>query len=902
MAENLADIMEVGDDIEASDKVEGFKATHKDVVGYWTTQIKAAEEKAKPNREDAKEAEKFYRGDPTAWEDDATWTGPTTQENIFYRDVMVMSGQLLYTDPKTVASTNRSKQYKGFAKATQNFNNYVIKEQQYKAEIKRSLIQAIFRNFACVHHYWDPHRQLPEIQWIANEVYPDVDCQGDLRRADWVVVEFFPTLDEMLADPEISDQVKKKLAEHPQAYRYPNKGGDEAEAETGTTEAAEESAPEVDTKADPSRIKLRAFKVYTKKGIAPNLKAKALLKKAKAFGRDDDDAEEEVSDIKDVDGKDGKKTAKTFDITDRLGYGIPENPTPEDQEEYNESIEEGLKERLCVVVVENFPLVLKATPWPLDFFDADEWPISMLRLTELPGDIYGVSLFKVLRPLLKVINFILSFWFADVRESCRRDLFVDEDAFADTGDEGGGIAKLGSGVHNQAIKTKKGRAKDAVHIQEYTPRQDGPIARLLEIARRGHDDTSGVNDMARGSTGDVEKTKAEAMLLNDRASEAIGIIVDAVDDFIRDIARKTTMCLHTYVERESKYKPCKECKGTGIVKGTELEQQSLAGSDEVPCKKCGGKGNSDVVIYKGADYFLSEDDAKNWIDDLSIDRIRAEITIDVEPGSTRRTNQERKLYQLLQLFNTVGPVLEKHGCWRAFGEMVRRIIMNTEVPDAESMAPTPEEWDAAVAVAEQMRQMAAQPPPPPPPPPDPAKVAQINANAMLEKARMDAAIEMKRMEMERDVKLLELEIKQEELKIKKQEAQDRALLGIANAGMKGANDGAKNEQAKGKLDLESGKAQRDGDRADRQEAREIQGENDFQKQIEMLMDGLDQIKDRLDGEDIFGSPAEAAAGDALRGSEFAPVDEGPEEPAQPAQAPAPQMQQAAMPPQPGGMM
>ncbi|MEK7384179.1 MAG: hypothetical protein AAB262_12950, partial [Elusimicrobiota bacterium] len=204
-----------------------------------------------------------------------------------------------------------------------------------------------------------------------------------------------------------------------------------------------------------------------------------------------------------------------------------------------------------------------------------------------------------------------------------------------------------------------------------------------------HDDTSGINDIARGSAGDVEKTKAEAQMLSDRASEALGLIVDSVDDFIRDIAQKTVMALQRYVEKASTWTTCETCKGTGGVASQDLADVPMVGpAPAVTCPECNGTGRGANVIRKGADWFLDPEDAAGWDDSLTLEQIRAELVVDVEPGSTRRSNQERKQRSLVELFAVVAPIYEKYGLFRPFFEFVTRIVLTSELPDAEGLAPT----------------------------------------------------------------------------------------------------------------------------------------------------------------------------------------------------------------------
>lgn len=674
------------------------------IVDYWDRQIKAAEILAEQNKKDAVEAEQFFRGDPEAWMSKKTWDGPTTQENVFYRDVMVLSGQVVYSDPKALVTTARGEKLAAMAKATQKLANKTIKQQKYKEQIRRALIRAIFRNIAFVYHSWDPFTGLPSISYCNNEVWPDNDCEGDLANADWIVEEFYPALTDILADGDISPEVKRELLRTKTLLKfYSEETAKDAESGKGAAAACG---------------KVRAFRVWSKRGAAPFKKGMSsdgddLNLDSLAGSLDDDEREANETPAKSWAPGGGKvgytahapMGGKTDlgEVAAAAGVGLDPKPEQDVIADQIEAKEE--EDRVLLVLVDGYRKIVKQGPWPLDHFGRREWPYSMIRLTDLPGDIYGVSLFKVLRPLLRIMNFILSFWFADARESVRRDNFYDEDALADASQE----EKLSSGVHNQWIKTKKGRVNNSVYTHEYAPRGDSPIFRLYEVVKKAHDDTSGINDIARGSAGDVEKTKAEAQMLNDRASEALGLIVDSVDDFIRDIASKTVMGLQRHIEKTSTWTACETCKGAGEVQGQDLADVAMVGPGAmVPCPECQGSGHGENVIRKGADWFLDPDVAVGWDDSFTLEQIRAELTVDVEPGSTRRSNQERKQRSLVELFSVVGPIYEKYGLFRPFFEFITRIVLASELPDAEGLAPTQKEIEEGVAQVQAQMQAAMQ--------------------------------------------------------------------------------------------------------------------------------------------------------------------------------------------------
>lgn len=683
------------------------------ICEYWFQQVKAGEEKAAANKAEAKEAEAFYRGKPEAWTNKELWDGPVTQENAFYRDVHVLSGQLMYTDPKVLISTNRGEMLMAFADSLSTLVNYTIKEQSYRNEIKRALIQAIFRNVSWVYHAWDPQRGLPCIQWCANEVWPDVDCHGDTKRAAHMIEEVYLGLDEILSDPEIDEKIKNEILDAREALRFPDGQEEHFEGKIKRSQA--------------SLIKVRAFRVWSKKGEAPH--------RRHAPGLTNEDLESSV-----IEGK-SEMTASPDAV------GMPVTPNPATTQFTAADRAAAAEGRTLLLLIDNFKKVVKQEPWPIDCLDRDDFPYSMLRLTELPGDLYGVSLFSVLKPLFKIINFILSFWFADARTSCQRINLYDKAAIPEDAER----KKLHSGEHNIWLGVEKGRVNDALGQKEFTPRSDGVLQRLLEIAKRGHDDVSGVTDMQRGAAGDVEKTKAEAQILNDRASEAIGLLVDAVDEFLRDVCRKTTMIVQRYVLKESLWEDCPTCQGTGAVDATDLEAMGVSGVDLKICEECGGSGHQPDPIRKGADFFLDEYKAANYRDDFTTDQIRAELAVDVEPGSTRRSNQERRQQQLIMLFNTVGPHLEKYGLFKQFFELIKRIILTSELPDAESMVPKPEDWQPAVEAAMAAQQAAAAPPP------DPAIAEQEKAAAEAEAAEAQRAFDAEEKEKDRQHELTKLQ-------------------------------------------------------------------------------------------------------------------------------------------------
>lgn len=729
---------DVGPEITDGDRSDAGAFPHERVRKHWLSKLEFAEAVNRQNKKDGEEAAAWFEGGvDNEWKgtDPDFWNGIQVATNTWHRDVNILTSFLLHSDPRILVNATKGEEFEPTAKAMEKLAMKTYREMRYRDETKRALIEALFRNRSFVFQGWDSYRGLPTIRWCAEEVYLDPDSFGDIKRAGWIAEQYTARLEDLLDDPEIAEDIKKDLKEKKNLHQFTRPDQDRTVNEGGMSPTSD---PRV-WDNQPGFTKIVAYRIFSREGLLPGYRG------------------EKKEEIVEVD--------PGFDSNPHLPVPPPERPidaAPAPQK--SDPIDSG--RRKFILLIKGYDKVVKVSDWHMNHFDRDEFPYEMLKLTELPGDLNGVPTFKIVRPLLRTMNYIISFEMAEARATARRLIEADTGKIVEAGE----FEKIESGKHLEVIKTSGVGAINMVEFKGRNPRN----IEFYQLMRQMHDEVTGVNDTIRGQA-TVEKTATESNLLHDSAQAAFSSLTDAVEVFHENIARRTVMALQRYVPTQTVFAPCEECgvpcetclengeltpdcpqcggigitKGPGFVAGKELSQMTMAGPMAVPCEKCQGSGldNEAVAegrpIQKGADWWLPPELAQAWRGDITVEQIRTEVAIEVEPGSTRRDYHERRFTLVQQLYQLLQPMYTQMQLIRPLSELTEEVVKATELPNAEALAPTQDEWMQSIQMLQAQAMAAAGPSPE-----DQANQKQQEADAQAQEKALEAE-ESHRRDMEK---------------------------------------------------------------------------------------------------------------------------------------------------------
>lgn len=759
---------------------------HKAVHDLWKARVDCGADATKTNRKAYKEAREWFRGGKAEWRFEGADSICSPQlrvsANAWYRMVTILISHLSSNDPRVLVEPAKGVEFEPFAKAAQKLAQAAYREQKYRLEIQKALVEAILRNRSYVFQGWDSHRWLPTIRWCEDEVYIDPDSGGDLKNAQWVAEQYTAKLDTLLNDDEITDETKELLRTTTSAHVNSR---DRTPGEDGAPEAMDAGAKSWD--AQPGFKKVVAYKVYSREGLLPG-------------GQTTEGDSVNESEI-----PAWMQGVSPF----RGGNDRPNDASPESQAP--DPIDAAGR-RVQLLLVKGIDRVIKAVPWHMDHFDRDEFPYVRLQFSWCPDDPDGVTLFQIMRPLFIAKNGIISFAMADSKLSAQRRIGIDETVVVDEAER----AKITNGKHLEAYLK---RGPNGVTVDEFGAKNPTSLNLLPEIDSL-ISDTSGVTDVLKGQSGAVEKTKAEAIMLNDSANAALAYLENPFEVFNEDVSRLTVMAEQRYIKRATAYEPCPmcaqpcaACDGLGEVDGGECDdccgkgatkgagqsvveapmEPMLAGRFSgvpLPCPCCQGSGwapgaQKSGPLRKGADWWLSTADAAAWRDDLSLEQIRSEVIVSIEAGSTRRDYRERRVGLLNNLYDRLGQEYRDQGLQRPLAYLRREMVMATELPNAEAALPTPEEDAKIQAKTDAMQQaqlMQAQAAAQAPPQPDPQQIAaqqQAEAQAAAQaqqQAQADQAEKQARVQIDVQAQQQKAALEQQRLQLDTAERAGRAQL------------------------------------------------------------------------------------------------------------------------------
>lgn len=729
---------------------------HKKVRDLWDARIKYAQDADKQNEIDYSDAENWFRGgdraasDPSGDSPDGSARDSKFTSNRVYGIVTRLVSFMVHQNAKVICAPLKGPALKPFAKATEKLADKAAYEKGYHEQKKKAFVEAILRNHGFVRQGWDHYDWLPVLEWPDGEVRLDPDCGGDETRAGFMVEEVKFRLDDLLEDDEIPEEIREELKDNRDLHHLSRTSPSKLDKDSEQREKEER----VWDKQPGLRI-VNGYRIWSRIGLLPGIR--------------DPKGDDSIESVREK----PMPTTRPFG-QGRLGfnpnaYHVPPVRSTEAPPEAQTSDPFDHGRRVYILMVEGFPKVLKVTDWPMDHYRRDEFPYVQIRLSDLPGDLHGVPFIRAIRPLIVCFDRFFATWVNDKRHGARRIIEADENIHQTE------LDKIERGSNWEVIKVPQ--IGNSIRVTEFGAK-DQSYVDLLPALKDMIDNATGDNDVFRGAAGSTQKTATEAEKLYDNTAAALGYLEDAIELFEEKVARKTVAALHRYVPRESTYPGCRTCgvkqkggargRGPGLVSTGQSIFNAMTGAPEpevIPCPACGildeatgqmaaGTGwdaeafAAGRAIVKGADFWLTEDDAAAWREDLSVEQIRASILVGIKPGSSRRDYREREVARLRDAGQDIVPFLQALPPtlgipkWLAY---VKEVAETTGIAEPEKLLPTEEEIQAALMEQQQAAMAAEQAKVPMGPPPE--EMAAKNA-AEQQKAQAQAMDFAHRREME----------------------------------------------------------------------------------------------------------------------------------------------------------
>lgn len=766
---------------------QGFP--HAKVLRFWNACQAYAKKAWAKNEQDFEEALRWYDGENSQDAGDLDRLSLQSKDAKFVGAMWFADANKLISffngrDAAYACSAAKGKRLELTAKATEKLGERITQEMDFRSRNSLVIFEAICRNHGFIRQTWDHYRWLPGWEYCSGEVRFDPDSNGDLKKAKWIIEEYEVSLDDLLDDPEITDQIKHEL-------RYKRECHRKTRFQRNLSEKPDDAPHEWD--GVEGFEKLTAYRVTSRMGILPA----AVLRKGDGGDIASDDRD---SDARQVIGGSAVIPFSEDDFARRTPHmklrAPPEIPSdaPPTAPPFD-PIEHG--QRVVVVMVEGFKKILKVVPWPMDHYDRDEWSYIEFRPTRPPNILHGASVFRAIRGYLKVINKAIEYWINIERTGGRK--IIEYQKNLDPSE----VGKIETGGTYEAIPVDEpGRT---FHLTEFAPRVTS-FKELIPFLQKLHDDNSGINDAVSGANPEVQETATGARQRMDQAIAALGYIEAEVQRFMEEQARLTVAAAQRYIPKESTFAPCPMCTPEGEDRGTgkipdlapaieTMDPLGLAPEPMTVCPVCGGNGwdpeafQARKRLVKGADFWLPEEMVGAWIDTFDIHEIRAEIIVSVRHGSTRRDYRERELGMLRNAGQDLVPYYQAVGGpvgllrWRKY---VAAIADRAGVANPEDFVPTEEE--VAQAVQMQQEQAMAANAPPPGPPPEQVVAEQEQAarkeqeQIAREDAERDAEREMKGAELEHRMDMDRRKADVEDRRLAMEEAPQMAVAeGVAQA-------------------------------------------------------------------------------------------------------------------------
>lgn len=553
-----------------TDKVEkptAEDAERQKIAKAWQKRIEAGIKAQEPWWQKGRELKKFIEG--SQWNDaedqhlpDSKWA--KTTDNRMYALVNGYLATTVYRRPNVNAKPPRqSKEDMRKAQVDQLYLNYCLREGQYERHQRLSTYDAIVYGAGCREMRLDKERGgIAKAEWRSIEdVVVDPHANTVESSVGWVAIRFtmnVKTARRIYKAPTLQPDSKAKAQKDGPTYNSSHHVGgglDEERVTLWRIWARGDDPGEKESEPDDGNVQ----------------------KVEKGEGK----AEENGSDGSD------QATSKLQDYLERHG-------------------------NRKFVVCGHHPEPLEDSPWPF-VLDVDSFPVTFVRLHEVPGQFLPFSPLQPVKELQRQLNWSTTFLITQMRRISQQKLIANMQFFPDkTGKEE--IQKLTT-LESDEIVLAQGPLDRAIARVDLGQLSAPPL-QMMQMLEDKFDKISGYGEMFGGMEG--ARSATEASIREERAQTLSDLMRQATESAANEDLRKMLQISFSATPVET----------VANIVGAEIADFAV---DQVTGQKIA------VATY--------------WNENMTPEQIRAEVDVVLEPGSMRRVNRDQEVTDCINLMD-----------------------------------------------------------------------------------------------------------------------------------------------------------------------------------------------------------------------------------------------------------
>lgn len=340
--------------------------------------------------------------------------------------------------------------------------------------------------------------------------------------------------------------------------------------------------------------------------------------------------------------------------------------------------------RKLVIICDKLQEPVDVAEWPWPFLDPDKFPLYMLSLKKIPGEIEGVTIFELLESLFRHFNWAASFNLADAKRTAQKKILYDKGKVREQQEQ----AKFESGKHLELIGAYGPDIQNAAHVMDFGGGSD-VVYRTLELSKTLHDDQSGITDTIKGMPTGGRQTAEETRSNNQNASIVFKGIQKVLNRFSNDFIHDFVVAICYFIPawsrmvgQDGQIWTKQKDEATGQLYDAvcdPVEVQGLGAINPVP----------GTIVKPGVDAFLGPERAYHW-PEYDTEQLKRDFSFTIEAGSSRADAMLDEQRNTLAMMQTLGPTYQQMGLIPQYFELAKRFIMSFRPKDAYKLLPPPD--------------------------------------------------------------------------------------------------------------------------------------------------------------------------------------------------------------------
>lgn len=341
-----------------------------------------------------------------------------------------------------------------------------------------------------------------------------------------------------------------------------------------------------------------------------------------------------------------------------------------------------LSGRKLIVICDKLdePVLVEEWPWP--FLDQDQFPLYMLRIKKVAGELEGITLFELFESLFRHYNWAVTFNLMTAKREAQKKILMNENAIRDKTEQD----KVLSGRHLELIKGT-GNMEEALHVVDFGNGSD-LVYKTAEFSKQVHDEQSGITDVQRGMPIGGRATAEEVRSVKSNGAITFQGIAKVLDQFSNQVIHDFVLAVCYYVPAWSrivgmdgqlwtKVKDLETGQLIDMLVGTE-ELESIGEFIPTP-------GN---IVRAGVDAYLGPEMAYHW-PDYEVEQLKRDFSFKVEAGSSRADAMIDEQRNTLAMLTTLGQPYLQMGMVPQYFELVKRFLLSFRPKSVYKLLPPP---------------------------------------------------------------------------------------------------------------------------------------------------------------------------------------------------------------------